>query len=198
MGLEDIEKTETPEDAMKETLGMGFSFADMEARNADLMPKIRFTTDPEEAEESCVFYVGPKDTDGGENTGGVPEADESAGIPRFTRDADGPADMTGISRFQNDVFVDTESVIALAREEERRQAESGGDQGKYVGPSLESIDFKLEEATKSLTRAQIDLQAAIERGSGVMSAQSVVESARKVVDALLRQHEEAVRFRGVE
>lgn len=67
-----------------------------------------------------------------------------------------------------------------------------------MGPGLETINFKLEEAVKSLTRAQIDLRAAIDRGSGVLSAQSAVESAQKVVDALLRQHEEAVKFRGVE
>ena len=142
MELEEIGKTEMPEEPAKETLGTGFSFADMEARNTDLMPKIRFTTDQEEAKESGVFYVGPKDTD--ENAGGVPETDETdegAGIPKLTRDEDDPADVAGVPRFQNDSFVDTASVIALAQEEQRRQMESGGDQGKYVGPSLESIDI---------------------------------------------------------
>lgn len=201
MGLEDIENTEMPENGAKETLGM--SISTLESLNADLMPKIRFTTDPEEAEAArnadrsnpldlpdVVFYVGPKDTDG------VPEVDADTGIPRLTRDANGSVDVTGIPRFQNDLFVDTESVIALAREEERRAAASDG--GSYVGPSVEELDFKIEEAVKSLTRAQINLEAAIANGSGVMSAQSVVESAQAVVDALLHQHEEAVKFRGVE
>lgn len=98
MGLEDMESIEMPENVTKETMGIRFS--DMESLNADLMPKIRFTTDPEEAEESGVFYVGPGDTDGETETGGTPEADESTGIPRFTRDADGPVDVARIPRFQ--------------------------------------------------------------------------------------------------
>ena len=167
------------------------------------MPRIRFTANPEEAEAAkhadrsdplhlpdAVFYVGPKDT-GDAEAGDVPGSDEAADVPKLTRDDSGDVDFAKIPKFQNDTFVDNRSVAALASEEIRRQAESGGDQGQYAGPSLEAINFKLDEATKSLTRAQINLAEAIERGSGVLSAQSMVESTQKVVDALLRQHEEA-------
>lgn len=190
---------------------MGMSVSALEAANTDLMPKIRFTTDLEEAEAAkdadrsdpmnlpdAVFYVGPKDGGGAEAATGVTETDEAAGVPKFTRDDGAGEEFAKIPKFQNDTFVDARSVAALAREEERRQAELGGDQGQYAGPSVESIELKLEEATKSLTYAQINLAEAIARGSGVLSAQRMVESAQKVVDALLRQHEEAVKFRGVE
>lgn len=213
MGFEDIDemepRAEMPASAPGKEL-MGTSFSAMEAMHTDLMPKIRFTTNPEEAEAAkhadrrdpldlpdAVFYVGPKDTDGAEGTDGVTGTDEAADVPKFTRDGSDDVDFAKISKFQNDTFVDGRSVAALASEEIRRQAESGGDQGQYAGPSLEAINFKLDEATKSLTRAQINLADAISRGSGVLSAQSMVESAQKVVDALLRQHEEAVKFRGV-
>lgn len=199
MELEDMENTEMPEDAMKEVLGMGFSFADLEARNADLMPKIRFTTDPEEAEAAknadrsdplrlpdTVIYVGPKDADGESEAGDTGDASERP-IPRLTRDSD---DYDFSQPLSKDTYAMIMKLAELAKDNE---PEPSGDKDVYAGPSVRELDYKIEEATKTLTRAEANLEETIARGGNILSAQSLVDNARDVLSQLLSMHREAIK-----
>lgn len=143
----------------------------------DLMPKIRFTTDANEAEEAAkadrsdplhlpdsVFHVEPKE-DSGEAGG----AKKSSG-------------------FQNDSF-----GITVENHEETPSGDASGDfPADYCGPSSAALDIKIENAVKDLTFAQIQLEKAIENGTGVMTAMNLVESAEKLRDTYIQQHSKAV------
>ena len=113
----------------------------------DLTPKIRFTTDAQEAEQAAqadrsnpmdlpdsVFYVEPKE---GADTG----SDQL--LPN--------------SGFQNDSF-----NITVAP---GPQGASDGGGDAYCGPSSASLDIKIENATRDLTFAQLQLERAIETGT---------------------------------
>lgn len=138
--------------------------------NADLMPKLCFTTDAAEAEEAAnadrgdpqkapdiVFYVEPME-----------EADE--GGKRF---ADLPS-------FQNEVF------DAQATNLEEAPA------SEYYGPSSASLDLKIDSATRSLTAAREQLEWAIKNGTGVITAMTRVESAQKLLDTYTQMYNKAL------
>lgn len=140
----------------------------------DLTPKIRFTTDAQEAEQAAqadrsnpldlpdsVFYVEPKE---GADTG----SDQL--LPN--------------SGFQNDSF-----NITVAP---GPQGASDGGGDAYCGPSSASLDIKIENATRDLTFAQLQLERAIETGTGVITAMQLVEHAQQVLDSYVEQHGQAV------
>lgn len=173
MNFEDLEITgEAPE-----TEKLGAFQNPVWTESADLMPKIRFTTDQAEAEEAAqadrsnpfdlpdsVFYVEPKETAGDQNEAapeGTSFQNESFGIDvsTFTRDTGGSAS------------------------------------GDYVGPSPDAISLELESDVRDLTFAQEQLAVAIAKGTGVMQAMRNVESAQAVVDARMKLYNEAVAFR---
>lgn len=158
----------------------------MQAMEHDLMPKIRFTTDKAEADAAAqadrsdplrlpdaVFYVGG---DTSADTGEAPGGEKpSASV------------LEGHS-FQNDSFgVDVSTFV--------KDTGAGGVSGDYAGPSPESINLKIDSDVMHLTIAQENLALAIERGSGVMSAMRVVESAQAVLDADMNLYNEAIKFR---
>lgn len=204
MGLEDIEKTEMPEETMqmKETMGMGFNLADLEARNTDLMPKIRFTTDQAEAEAAknadrsdplhlpdAVFYVGPKDSDGESGAEDAGDAQEGTrDIPRLTRDNESGYDFS--QTITKDTYATIMKLADLAKDNEPAPSL---DKDIYVGPSVKELDFKIEEAKRSLERAEESLQKTIENGGSILTAQSVVETSRGIVEKLLEMQTEAAR-----
>lgn len=178
--LEDLDgKPEAISDTADPKLAgfQGPAFSEMlEIMEKDLTPKIRFTTDAAEAAEAdrsdpfdlpgAVFYVEATET--------TPEEKPAKPFP-------------GGSSFQNSSFVNVSEVILEAAREESS--------GTYVGPSIESIDLKIEAATRDLTFAQEQLARALASGTGILAAQRNVESAQAVLDAALRLHEEAVKFR---
>lgn len=143
----------------------------------DLMPKIRFTTDAQEAVEAArtdrsdpfhlpdsVFHVEPSGDTAGEK-------------PAFTP-----------SSFQNDSF----GIDASKFTKDTAGAEGAGD---YVGPTPDALNLKIENDVKDLTFAQEQLALAIERGTGVMQAMRNVESAQTVLDAHMKLYNEAIKFR---
>lgn len=142
----------------------------------DLMPKICFTTDAAEAAEAAaadrsdpmdlpdtVFYVEPKEAAEG-------EAEKKAAF---------------LPGFQNDT---------LDIKVEPMEGRPSGDtpSGDYVGPSSAALDSKIEQATRDLTYAQVQLAEAIANGTGVMTAMHVVETAQKLLDTYVQQHSVAV------
>lgn len=186
MDLEKLEDLDGRPEAISDTADpklagfQGPAFSEMlEIMEKDLTPKIRFTTDAAEAAEAAeadqsdpfdlpdaVFYVEATET--------APEEKPAKPFP-------------GGSSFQNSSFVNVSEVILEAAREEPS--------GTYVGPSIESIDLKVEAATRDLTFAQEQLARALATGTGILAAQRNVESAQAVLDAALRLHEEAVKFR---
>lgn len=143
----------------------------------DLMPKIRFTTDAQEAVEAArtdrsdpfhlpdsVFHVEPSGDTAGEK-------------PAFTP-----------SSFQNDSF----GIDASKFTKDTAGAEGAGD---YVGPTPDALNLKIENDVKDLTFAQEQLAIAIERGTGVMQAMRNVESAQTVLNAHMKLYNEAIKFR---
>lgn len=165
----------------KNTTLSGFqnpSFSDMTGQ--DLMPRIRFTTDKAEADQATradrsdpfnlpesVFYV-----EGGEDAS---KGGEKSSKGRFEGGS-----------FQNDSFgIDTSKFIK----------DTSGTSGEYVGPSVESLDLKIESDVKHLTFCQEQLAEAIASGTGVMTAMHAVESAEAVLNAHMKLYNEAVKFR---
>lgn len=190
MELETFDVTpEIPEAAPEAVKLPSFQFQTpsyMQAMEHNLMPKIRFTTDKAEADEAAqadrsdplrlpdaVFYVGgDTSVDTGEAPGGEKP---SASV------------LEGHS-FQNDSFgVDVSTFV--------KDIGTGGVSGDYAGPSPESINLKIDSDVMHLTIAQENLALAIERGSGVMSAMRMVESAQAVLDADMNLYNEAIKFR---
>lgn len=155
------------------------SFAEM--MENDLMPKIRFTTDAAEAAEAAqsdrsdplhlpdaVFYV---------------EAPEDAG--------EKTAAVSDSGSFQNDSF----GIDVRTFTKDTAGAEGSGE---YVGPSPDAISLKMDSDVKHLTYAQEQLDEAIARGTGVMTAMRGVESAQAVLDADMKLYNEAIAFRAPE
>lgn len=151
-----------------------------ESMNHNLMPKIRFTTDPEEAAEAAradrsnplnlpdsVFYVKPLNDSSKE--------EQSDPLPKS-------------SGFQNPSFgihVDNSDFVSDV---------SSDMSGNYVGPSLESINRRIDSAKKQLAFAQEQLDRAMTENTGVLSATHLVESAQAQLDAVIRLYEEALKF----
>ena len=160
----------------------------LQAMGHNLMPKIRFTTDKAEADAAvradrsdplhlpdAVFYVGG---DTASDTKETPDGKKPS-VPAFEG-----------RPFQNGSFgIDVSTFV------KDTGAVSGGASGDYVGPSPESINLKIDSDVMHLTIAQENLALAIERGSGVMSAMRMVESAQAVLDADMRLYNEAIKFR---
>lgn len=153
-----------------------------ESMNQNLMPKIRFTTDPEEAAEAAradrsnplnlpdsVFYVKPSNDS--------PKEEQYDTLPKF-------------SSFQNPSFgiqVDKSDFVIDA-------VSDTSDNHNYVGPSLESINRRIDSAKKDLEFAQEQLNRAIANNTGVLSATHLVESAQAQLDSVMRLYEEALKF----
>lgn len=141
----------------------------------DLMPKIRFTTDAAEAAEAAaadrsdpmdlpdtVVCVEPREAAEG-------EAEKKVFLPGF----------------QNDTL-----DIKVEPVEGRPSGDTPS--GDYVGPSSAVLDSKIEQATRDLTYAQMQLAEAIANGTGVMTAMHTVETAQKLLDTYVQQHSVAV------
>ena len=169
------EVTEAPDGEAKLSSFQNPSFSDMVEH--DLMPKIRFTTDKEEAAEAAaadrsnplhlpdaVFYVEPRSDFAGEK----------------------PA-VSGVGSFQNDSF----GIDVSTFTHDTGEAASGD----YAGPSPDSINLKIESDVRHLTYAQEQLDRAIETGTGVITAMGLVESAQAVLDADMKLYNEAIAFR---
>ena len=154
-------------------------FADMAGEN--LMPKIRFTTDQAEAEEAAkadrsnpfdlpdtVVYVEPKESAAKEQV--APFYQDYSFLPNFELGYMTPAEV--------------ESLVGPAE-----------GSGEYVGPSPDVINMKMDQDVKRLTDAQLRLEEAIARGTGVISAMQNVESAQKILDSRMKLYNEAIKFR---
>lgn len=171
------ESLESAEQA-SETKLSGFqneSFLD-NPMNHDLMPKIRFTTDAQEAAKAAaadrsdpyhlpdtVFYVEPKE-----------QAEDAAKKKATTFDS-----------FQNDTF----DIKVAPKAASDCAAASSSD---YAGPSSAALDIKIEQATRDLTFAQEQLERAIATGTGVITAMNLVEGRQKLLDGYIQQHGVAV------
>lgn len=149
------------------------SFSDMAGQ--DLMPKIRFTTDAAEADEAAQadrsdpFHLPDSVFHVGDGSKGDTPAEAPCGA------------------FQNESFgIDVSSFATDT---------AGAESGDYVGPSIESLDLKIENDVKDLTYAQEQLALAIERGTGVMTAMQNVENAQAVLDGHMKLYNEAIQFR---
>lgn len=71
------------------------------------------------------------------------------------------------------------------------QTDSPDVSGEYYGLSSAALDIKIEKATHDLAFAKEQLDRAIERGGGVMTAMSLVESAQKLLDTYVEQQGKA-------
>lgn len=183
MNFENLENADmAPESvsnaANKQSVGSrGFTFMQMyESMNQNLMPKIRFTTDPEAARvdrsnplnfPDSVFYVKPSNDSSRE--------EQSDTLPKFSSFQ---TPNLGI-HMENSDFVNGASSDAS---------------DNYVGPSLESISRKIDSAKEHLEFAQKQLNRAIADNTGVLSATHLVESAQAQLDAVMRLYEEALKF----
>lgn len=143
----------------------------------NLMPKIRFTTDAQEAEDAAkadrsdpfhlpdsVFYVEPKEK--------AEDAAKKNPLP--------------FEHFQNDSL---DIHVAPQAASDNAAAVSGD---TYVGPSSASLDIKIEQATRDLTLAQEQLELAIINGSSVIIAMHRVDTAQKLLDSYVQLHSVAV------
>lgn len=166
-------------------------------KDTDLMPKIRFTTDADEAAEAAnadrsnpfdlpdsVFYVEPKE--GAKDEPKTEQASETS----FQNDV---IDVNvSDSKFQNeplDIVVTPQEIEALEQEAKDAANQSAE---RYVGPSSTALDIKIESAVRSLTLAQERLNEAIASGNGVMTAMHAVDSAQKLVDTYTQMYNTAV------
>ena len=181
--MQDLAKSEAPRQGMEQAdepkLGAGQvpDFYNYNLMGPDLMPKFRFTTDKAEAEaaaqadRSDPFNLPPRVIY-------VEVPDDAA--EQEKKPAQEYTPFLNESYELNKIILPSETTPAS---------------GEYVGPSIEALDRQLENDTKNLTKAQLQLEEAIERGTGVMSAMNYVENAQKVLDARMKLYNEAIAFR---
>lgn len=94
--------------------------------------------------------------------------------PSFSEAADCSPEQT--DSFQNEILPLTDSENNSA----------------YCGPSLQKLEYEVEQATKDLEWAEKNLQTAMDNGAGVLTAMSLVDSRRDFLDLRLKQYNEAV------
>ena len=94
--------------------------------------------------------------------------------PSFSEAADCSPEQT--DSFQNEILPLTDSENNSA----------------YCGPSLQKLEYEVEQATKDLEWAEKNLQTAMDNGAGVLTAMSLVDSRRDFLDLRLKQYSEAV------
>ena len=155
MNWEINENPETPELPQENDLGsiQAPSFADMEKLQEDLMPKIHFTGEGQETGETADLPV-----QGFQNE-------------RYNVQVEG---------FQNQRYnVDMTDFVPS----QENAGEAGEAAGEGTASGLEVAAGRIRRDQEHLNFAQQQLDQAIERGTGVMTAMSALESAKAVLEA---------------